>query len=147
MYYKRNYGIMPRTIGGLMEDMVQNGWTKLNEEVSSYVAPVNIQETDKSYDLHLVAPGLKKEDFKIGLEKDTLTISYEKASQKEESKDEPKEKWLRSEYRMRSFKRSFMLNEKVDTGNISAKYNDGVLVVTLPKKEMSEPVKHEIAVN
>ncbi len=147
MYYKRNYSITPRTLGGMMEDMVQTGWTKLNEEVSSYVAPVNIQETEKSYDLHLVAPGLKKEDFKINLEKDTLTISYEKTAQNEESKDESKEKWLRSEYRMRSFKRSFSLNEKVDAGNISAKYNDGVLLVTLPKKKVSEPVKHEIAVN
>ncbi len=147
MYYKRNFGVAPRTIGGLMEDMVQNGWTKFNEEVSSYVAPVNIQETDKSYELHLVAPGLKKEDFRINLEKDTLTISYQHGEQKEENKDQPKEKWLRSEYRMRSFKRSFTLNEKVDAGNISAKYTDGVLLVTLPKKEVSEPVKHEIAVN
>jgi len=147
MYYKRNFGITPRTIGGLMEDMVHNGWTKLNEEVSSYVAPVNIQETDKSYDPHLVAPGLKKEDFMINLEKDTLTISYEQTAQKEENNEQPKEKWLRSEYRMRSFKRSFSLNEKVDAGNISAKYNDGVLLVTLPKKEVSEPVKQEIAVN
>ena len=147
MYYKRNFGIAPRTIGGLMEDMVQNGWTKFNEEVSSYVAPVNIQETDKSYDLHLVAPGLKKEDFRINLEKDTLTISYQHGEQKEENKDQPKEKWLRSEYRMRSFKRSFTLNEKVDAGNISAKYTDCVLLVTLPKKDVSEPVKHEIAVN
>ena len=147
MYYKRNFGIAPRTIGGLMEDMVQNGWTKFNEEVSSYVAPVNIQETDKSYDLHLVAPGLKKEDFRINLEKDTLTISYQHGEQKEENKDQPKEKWLRSEYRMMSFKRSFTLNEKVDAGNISAKYTDGVLLVTLPKKDVSEPVTHEIAVN
>ena len=147
MYYKRNYGVLPRTFGGLMEDMVQNGWTRLNDEVSSFVAPVNIQETDKSYELHLVAPGLKKEDFKINLEKDTLTISYDRAEQKEDSTEQPKEKWLRSEYRMRSFKRSFTLNEKVDTGNIAAKYNDGVLVVSLPKKEVSEPVKHEIAVN
>jgi len=147
MYYKRNYGVMPRTFGGLMEDMVQNGWTRLNEEVNSFVAPVNIQETDTSYDLHLVAPGLKKEDFKINLEKDMLTISYQQGEQKEENKEQPKEKWLRSEYRMKSFKRSFSLNEKVDAGNISAKYADGVLLVTLPKKEVSEPTKQEISVN
>ena len=147
MYYKRNYGVMPRTFGGLMEDMVQNGWTRLNEEVNSFVAPVNIQETETSYDLHLVAPGLKKEDFKINLEKDLLTISYQHGEQKEENKEQPKEKWLRSEYRMKSFKRSFSLNEKIDAGNIAAKYADGVLLVTLPKKEVTEPAKHEISVN
>ncbi len=145
MYYKRNYGLTPRTISGLMEDMVHTGWNRFNEEVNSFIAPVNIQETDNSYELHLVAPGLKREDFKINLDKDILNISYEQ--KKEESKEEPKEKWLRSEYRMKSFKRSFSLNEKVDAGKIAAKYADGVLVVTLPKKEVSEPAAMEIAVN
>ncbi len=145
MYYKRNYGLVPRTISGLMEDMVHTGWNRVNEEINSFVAPVNIQETDGSYDLHLVAPGLKKEDFKINLDKDVLTISYEQ--KKEETKEQPAEKWLRSEYRMKSFKRSFSLNDKVDAGKIAAKYADGVLVVTLPKKEVSEPATLEIAIN
>ena len=147
MYYKRNYGAMPRTFSGLMEEIAHNGWAKLNEEVSSFTAPVNIQETDKSYELHLVAAGLKKDDFKISLDKDILNIAYDQKEQKEDGQEQPKEKWLRSEYRMKSFKRSFTLNEKVDATGISAKYNDGILVVTLPKKEVSEPVKHEIAVN
>lgn len=145
MYYKRNYGLVPRTISGLMEDMVHTGWNRFNEEINSFVAPVNIQETESSFELHLVAPGLKKEDFKINLEKDVLNISYEQ--KKEENKEQPSEKWLRSEYLMRSFKRSFSLNDKVDAGNISAKYADGVLVVTLPKKAATEPATHEIAVN
>ena len=146
MYYKRNYGFTPRTISGLMEDMVHNGWNRINEEVNSFVAPVNIQETDNSFELHLVAPGLKREDFKINLDKEVLNISYEQ-QKKEETQEQPKEKWLRSEYRMKSFKRSFSLNDKVDAGKISAKYADGVLVVTLPKKEVSEPATLEIAVN
>ena len=145
MYYKRNYGITPRTISGLMEDMVHTGWNRFNEEANSFVAPVNIQETDGSYELHMVAPGLKREDFKISLDKEILNISYEQ--KKEETTDEPKEKWLRSEYRMKSFKRSFSLNDKVDAGKIAAKYADGVLVVTLPKKEVTEPATHEITVN
>ena len=48
---------------------------------------------------------------------------------------------------MKSFKRSFNLNEKIDAGKIAAKYADGVLVITLPKKEVSEPSAHEISVN
>ena len=141
MYYKRNYGFMPR----LMEDMVHTGMNRFNEEINSFIAPVNIQETENSYELHVVAPGLKREDFKINLEKEILNISYEQ--KKDETQEQPKEKWLRSEYRMRSFKRSFSLNDKVDAAKISAKYADGVLVVTLPKKEVSEPAAFEIAVN
>ena len=143
--YKRTYGLMPRTIGGLMEDVLQNGWSRVNDEISAFAAPVNIQETDKSYELHLIAPGLKKEDFKINIEQNTLHISFE---QKTENKEQAQEgKWLRNEYRMKSFKRSFTLNDKIEAGKIAAKYTDGVLVITLPKKETSEPEAHEISVN
>jgi HSP20 family protein len=143
--YKRTFGLMPRTIGGLMEDVLNNGWSHVNNEISAYVAPVNIKETDKSYELHLVAPGLKKEDFKINIDQNTLSISFDqKTENTEENKDN---KWLRSEYRKRSFKRSFTLNDKIDTGKIAAKYADGILEVSMPKKENSEPATHEISVN
>jgi HSP20 family protein len=149
MYNKRFYGITPRTIGGFFEDVLQNGINQVNEEISSYTAPVNIQETPKSYELHLVAPGLKKEDFKLNIDSNILNISFEQKNEKTEGSTENKEetKWLRNEYRMRSFKRSFNLNDKIDAGKIAAKYADGVLVVTLPKKEVSEPAAHEITVN
>jgi len=143
--YKRNYGFMPRTIGGLMEDALQNGLARVSDEVSAFAAPVNIHESDKSYDLHVIAPGLKKEDFKLNVDKNTLTVAFE---QKAENNEQPQDgKWLRNEYRMRSFKRSFILNDKVENGKISAKYADGILVVSLPKKENSEPEKQEISVN
>jgi len=145
MYTKRSYAVMPRTIGGFFEDVLQNGWNHLNEEVTAFSVPVNIQETDKSYELHLVAAGLKKEDFKLAVDQNILTISAEQ--KKEENKEQPEGKWLRNEYRMKSFKRSFTLNEKIDAGQIAAKYADGVLVVSLPKKEVSEPTPQEIAVN
>jgi HSP20 family protein len=144
MYTKRNYGIMPRTVNGLMEDIFFNGFDRVNPETALFQVPVNIMETDGSYDLHVVAPGLKKEDFKINVEKNILSISFEQQEEKESSNEG---KWLRSEYKMRSFKRNFTMNEKVETGKISAKYADGVLLVTLPKKEVSEPTTHEIAVN
>lgn len=129
-----------------MEDIFNNGMNRINEEVSAFTAPVNIEETDKSYELHVIAAGLKKEDFKISTDKNILNISYE---QKAESKEEgaPVSKWLRTEFRMKSFKRSFTMNEKVDTGKIAAKYTDGILQITLPKKEVTEPDAHEISVN
>ena len=82
--------------------------------------------------------------MKISVDKNLLQISYE---HKEENKDQQTGKWIRNEYKMRSFKRSFTLNEKIDAGKISAKYADGVLVIGLPKKEVTEPTVHEIAVN
>jgi HSP20 family protein len=145
MYTKRNYGILPRTVNGLMEDIFFNGVNKVHEESALFQVPVNILETDASYDLHVVSPGLKKEDFKISIDKNLLTIAFE---HKEEHKEENKEgKWLRSEYRMRSFKRNFTVNEKVDVTKVAAKYADGILVVALPKKETVESSTLEIAVN
>lgn len=145
MYTKRAFGMMPHTMNGLMEDVFFNGFSKPAERSALYQVPVNIKETDAAYELHVVAPGLKKEDFRLSVEKDMLTISFE---HKEENKTEGEDgKWLRSEYKMKSFKRNFTMNEKVDSTKISAKYADGILAVTLPKKEQVEPTTHEIAVN
>lgn len=142
MYNKRFYGIAPRTIGGMIEDMFQNGWNRFNEEISAIAAPVNIQETDKGYDLQVVAPGLKKEDIKVSVEKNVLSISYD---HKEENKEQ-EAKWLRNEHRTRSFKRSFTLNDKIDATRINARYADGILYLTLPKKEQAEQQAQEISV-
>jgi HSP20 family protein len=94
-------------------------------------APVNVKETENGYDLELVAPGLNKEDFKIDLDKNMLTVSYEKKSENEEKT----EKYLRREYKNQSFKRSFTVDENIDAERISAKYVNGILTLNLPKKE------------
>jgi HSP20 family protein len=144
MYYNRKgYGLTPRTIGGMIEDIFQNGWNSISEEASVFKAPVNIQENEKGYDLHVYAPGLKKEDLKIAMDRNVLTISYD---HNEENKEQQEGKWLRNEYRHRSFKRSFTLNDKIDSSKISARYADGVLYVTLPKKEVAEQPQHVINV-
>ena len=144
MYNKRSFAVMPNILGGIFEDVIHNNWNHVNEDFKISSVPVNIHETDKSYDLHVVAPGLKKEDFKISVEKDMLTISFER---KDENKEAQEGKWIRTEYRAKSFKRSFTINDKVDAAQIAAKYADGVLVVSLPKKAVAEPSVHEIAVN
>ena len=145
MYQKRNFGIMPRTFGGLMEDMLQSGINRFHEEVNVFSAPVNIQETDKAYELQVIAPGIRKEEVKINVEKNLLNIAYE---HKEETTEEQTQapKWLRNEFRYRSFRRSFTLNDKIDTNHISAKYADGILHITLSKKETAEVAAKEIAV-
>lgn len=132
-----------RTFGGLMEDILSNSWGKnFYDEYPARTTPVNIKETDSAYELHVIAPGLSKEDFKLSVEKDVLSVSFEKA---EESADQT-DKWIRKEYKARSFKRSFTLTDKINADAITAKYNDGILLVTLPKKEQVEKTTKEITV-
>ena len=104
--------------------------------------PVNVKETDKSYQLEVVAPGFEKTDFKVNLDQNLLTISAEK---KDEVKQE-NQKQIRREYSYRSFKRSFTIDEKIDATNIEASYINGVLTLNLPKKEVVKASAKEIVI-
>ncbi len=149
MYNRKHFGHMPQTFGGILESVLENGMPRFKGEYWTSNVPVNIQETDAAYELQMVAPGLKKEEFRINLDQNILTISYEHKEQKEETtenSDKKEPKVLRSEYQFRSFKRSFTLNEKIDAAGISAKYNDGVLHVTMPKKQAEEKTAQTINV-
>lgn len=105
--------------------------------------PVNIRNTDGSYELSIVAPGLSKDDFNIQINRDMLTVSFEK---KEEAKEE-RDNWIRREYSHRSFSRSFHLDDTVNTEAIEASYTDGLLSITIPKKAPSELPIRTISVN
>ncbi|TXJ29189.1 MAG: Hsp20/alpha crystallin family protein [Chitinophagaceae bacterium] len=108
-------------------------------------APVNIKETDKGYSLEVIAPGFDKSDFKVNVDQDVLTVSAEKKQEvKENAENSNTEKHVRREYSFRSFKRSFTLDEKIDAAGIDAKYNNGVLVLNLPKKEAVKATAQEI---
>ena len=95
---------------------------------------VNIVENSNHYTVSLAAPGLKKEDFKINLEGNMITIS----SEKEEKKEQKDEKFTRKEYSFSSFSRSFSLPEDVKQDAIEAHYENGVLNIKLPRKEESK---------
>ena len=95
------------------------------------VPAVNITESKDSYLVSLAAPGMKKEDFKIDVDGNMLTISTET----EERKEEKDKRFTRQEYNYSSFSRSFSLPEEINKEKIEAKYEDGVLKVTLPHKE------------
>jgi len=95
------------------------------------VPAVNVTETEQNYNVSVAAPGMKKEDFKIDLEGNMLTIS----SEKEEEKEEKEGKYNRKEYNYSSFSRSFTLPEDVNREQIQAKYENGVLKLSLPKRE------------
>ena len=104
--------------------------------------PVNIFETNDDYQIEFNAAGRKKEDFKITVDKNILTVSFEK---KEENKEENK-KFVKKEFTLQSFKRSFTLDEKVNADEINAKYEDGLLLLTLPKTEEVKVMPKEILV-
>ncbi len=116
--------------------------TEFNNGERKGSVPVNVKETDKSYQLEVVAPGFEKTDFKLSLDQNLLTISAEKKN--EEIKEN--EKQIRREYSYRSFKRSFTLDEKIDATNIEASYINGVLTLNLPKKEVVKASATEIVI-
>ena len=97
------------------------------------VPSVNIKETDKEFMLELAVPGMKKDDFKIELHKDVLTISSEQKEEKDTKQD--KEGYTRREFSYHSFARSFTLPENIDTKKIEAKYDNGILSLKLPKAD------------
>jgi len=101
-------------------------------------APVNIKETEDGYKLDIVAPGFQKDDFKIHLEKNLLSISGEKKVDEEDKN----EKQIRREYVFQTFKRTFTIDEKIDGEKIEAKYESGVLTLNLAKKiDVKAPAK------
>ncbi len=98
--------------------------------------PVNISEDENGFNLHLAAPGMKKEDFKVELDGDSLIIS---AEVKEESEAKTAN-FTRKEFGFKSFKRAFVLPENsIYTDAIEASYENGVLSLVLPKKEEAKP--------
>jgi HSP20 family protein len=104
---------------------------------------VNIVEATDSFKIELAAPGLNKDDFKIELKKDTLSIWAEKKSeQTEEQKN-----YTRKEFEYLNFSRSFILPEGVDAEKISAEYLNGVLNITIGKKEQAKDEYKEIVVS
>lgn len=92
---------------------------------------VNIKETGTEFSIELAVPGMKKEDFKLELENNLLTIS----SEKEENKDTKEDSYTRREYNYESFSRSFTLPENVKSEALKATYENGVLKIAVPKNE------------
>ena len=106
-------------------------------DFASNVPSVNVIETEGGYSLEVAAPGLEKEDFRISVDKDRLTVSAEKTA-KSESKDG---KIVRKEFNFNAFSRSFVLPETISKDQITAQYVNGVLHLNVPKK--AEIVREE----
>lgn len=113
-----------------------------SDRMVSRVPAVNICETDNEYHIELAAPGLKKEDFKVALDRNILSISVEQKSENTENN----KKYNKREFNYTSFVRSFALPESVDDAHIEAEYHDGVLKINVAKKEEAKAASRQIEI-
>ena len=94
--------------------------------------PVNVRERKDWYEIFVYAPGRSKDAFQVNINDDVLSVRFQSADASDG------DNWLHREYGNPSFERQFLLNGKVDTSGITARYNEGVLELTLPKLPGSE---------
>lgn len=133
---KRNGGHFPASTGLFFDDIFGRelfNWGNNNFSSTSTTLPsVNIKETTDNFEVEVAAPGMTKEDFQISLDGNLLTIS----SAKEESKEDRQAQYTRREFSYQSFQRAFELpKDVVDEDKISARYENGVLQLSIPKRE------------
>lgn len=139
------------SFGNVVDNIFQNSlrrffddnfWDVEGQLTTGYV-PVNVRETDHQYEMDVIAPGCKKEDFNININDNLLTISF---NAKSENSTSQKTGWVRNEYVQRSFSRSFTIDETVDVNKINAAYTDGILHLTLGKNEKAKKLSKNIEI-
>lgn len=127
-------------IGDVFDNIFND--TFFSDRMVSRVPAVNISESEGNYHIELAAPGLKKDDFKISLDKNVLSIA---ADQESEQKEE-KKNYSRREYSYQSFVRSFNLPDSVDQSKIQAAYENGILKIDVAKREEAKYQTREIEI-
>lgn len=114
----------------------------ISDRMISRVPAVNIAESEGHYHIELAAPGLKKEDFKLDLDRNILTISAEKTTEQENNGKQ----YNKREYSYTSFVRSFTLPDSADEAKIDASYTDGVLKIDVAKKDEAKSIRRQISI-
>jgi HSP20 family protein len=135
----KHHGVNP-FFSDVFESVLNDSF--LGDKLASRVPAVNISETENEFHIELAAPGLKKEDFKINVDKNVLSVSADKKTENVEEGN----KFSKREYSYNVFTRSFTLPEVADAGKIEAEYTDGVLKLIVAKKEEAKIQAREIAV-
>jgi len=127
----------------LLSDFFEpNDYLKESFWNKDWVPEVNVSETDKSYEIEVAAPGMKKEDFKVKVEKGSLSTSAEV----KEEKEEKKKNYIRQEYKSSSFSRLFTLPADAREDDIKAQYENGVLKLSIARKAATTSNAKEIAI-
>jgi len=131
-----NFPVFPSFLNNLLSKDLMD-WNDLNAwNTNSTIPAVNVKEEADKYEIEVAAPGLNKEDFRVKVENNLLTITSEKQVEKEEEKSN----YTRKEFSYQSFQRSFNLPDgHVKADKISARYNDGILHIELPKRDEVKP--------
>ena len=139
--------VYPKTFSGLLDDLFgeQGQLNKLKEDFLDGIPkrnlpPVNILEKKDLFEIEMLVPGIAKEALQIEIKEDVLVVSYEHINT---SSDEADSKSVKREFEVRSFKRSFTLNEILDADKINAGYENGILRITIPKKQQ-EPKLYKL---
>ena len=141
---KMNYPLS-KSLNGFVNEFFNEFPTAVGKTVREDLLnnpPVNIEETPDDYLVSILAPGYQKSDFKVSLDNHLLTIS----SEKREEEIAEGNKLIRKEFSQRSFKRSFTINEKIESESITAKYDNGILYLTLPKRETAKAFSKDIEI-
>src|SRR6185312_2320892 len=136
---KRNSSLLPG-FNDVFESIFND--TFFNDRMITRVPAVNISESENNYHIELAAPGLKKEDFKLNLDRNQLSISVEQSA---DHQDEQKN-YNKREYSYSSFVRSFTLPESADDSQINATYTDGILRIDITKSEEAKMVRRQIQI-
>ena len=111
-------------------------WRRNNFSSENSTLPkVNVKEDENGFTIEVAAPGMEKEDFNVQLNHNHLTISSEKRSENTEEA----EKYTKKEFAYHSFQRSFSLPNSANGEKISAKYDKGILTLSIPKREEAKP--------
>jgi len=136
-YENQGFPSFPSLLDKFFEGSLMD-WSSSNfADGNSTLPAVNVSENENEIKIELAAPGLKKSDFDVNYDNGRLTISSEK---KDEKSEKDGDKLTRCEFNYQSFMRSFNVPEDiVNVDKIDAKYNDGILNVSLPKREESKP--------
>lgn len=110
------------------------------DQDNGFSAPaINVREKNNIIEVDVAAPGMKKDDFKVEVDRDVLTISAESNEETEESD----ERYMRREFNYRNFRRSFWLSDQIDQNKIEANYDEGLLKVRIPKKAKEDKSKDQ----
>ncbi|MDY0904972.1 Hsp20/alpha crystallin family protein [Pedobacter sp. CFBP9032] len=136
---KKNNVLLPG-FNDIFESVLEDNF--FSSRRMSNVPSVNISDSPDAYHIELAAPGLRKEDFKVNVERDMLTISTEKKTESSEGD----KSYTRREFNYAAFTRSFTLPESADVDRIQASYQEGVLKLHLPKKEEAKAISRQIEI-
>ena len=147
-----NYGLsrhglsqhgLSRSIDSFFDDWFSYPTARAFPNSTDFSPRVNIRETEESLVLTFELPGMKKEEIKVAVKDDALTVSGEREFRSESNDDE----YVRRELRSGSFSRSFTLPDTVDADKVNADYRDGLLEITLAKREELKPKEIEVKVS